>query len=43
MTEGKVAEVLGLSVRTVAVARDWQKARLFLHACLSEPPGRSLS
>jgi RNA polymerase sigma factor (TIGR02999 family) len=33
MTEGEIAEVLGLTVRTVA--RDWQKARLFLHACLS--------
>jgi DNA-directed RNA polymerase specialized sigma24 family protein len=26
MTDGEVAEVLGLTVRTVA--RDWQKARL---------------
>ena len=33
MTETEIAEVLGLTVRTVA--RDWQKARLFLHACLS--------
>lgn len=32
MTEPEVAEVLGLTVRTVA--RDWEKARLFLHACL---------
>ena len=33
MTEAEIGEVLGLTVRTVA--RDWQKARLFLHACLS--------
>ena len=33
MTELEVAQVLGLGVRTVA--RDWEKARLFLHACLS--------
>ena len=32
MTEVEVAQVLGLGVRTVA--RDWEKARLFLHACL---------
>ena len=32
MTEIEIAEVLGLTVRTVA--RDWEKARLFLHACL---------
>ncbi len=32
MTEIEIAEVLGLGVRTVA--RDWEKARLFLHACL---------
>lgn len=32
MTEQEVASVLGLAVRTVA--RDWEKARLFLHACL---------
>lgn len=32
MTEPEIAEVLGLAVRTVA--RDWEKARLFLHACL---------
>lgn len=32
MTEVEIAEVLGLTVRTVA--RDWEKARLFLHACL---------
>ena len=32
MTEAEIAEVLGLTVRTVA--RDWEKARLFLHACL---------
>jgi RNA polymerase sigma factor (TIGR02999 family) len=32
MTEAEIAEVLGLAVRTVA--RDWEKARLFLHACL---------
>lgn len=32
MTELEIAEVLGLTVRTVA--RDWEKARLFLHACL---------
>lgn len=33
MTESEIAEVLGLTVRTVA--RDWEKARLFLHANLS--------
>ena len=33
MTEPEIAEVLGLTVRTVA--RDWEKARLFLHASLS--------
>ena len=32
MTELEVAQVLGLTVRTVA--RDWEKARLFLHASL---------
>ena len=32
MTEIEIASVLGLTVRTVA--RDWKKARLFLHACL---------
>jgi RNA polymerase sigma factor (TIGR02999 family) len=32
MTEAEIAEVLGLTVRTVA--RDWEKARLFLHASL---------
>ena len=32
MTETEIAGVLGLGVRTVA--RDWEKARLFLHACL---------
>ena len=32
MTEAEIASVLGLAVRTVA--RDWEKARLFLHACL---------
>jgi RNA polymerase sigma factor (TIGR02999 family) len=32
MTEQEIAGVLGLAVRTVA--RDWEKARLFLHACL---------
>jgi RNA polymerase sigma factor (TIGR02999 family) len=32
MTEPEIAEVLGLTVRTVA--RDWEKARLFLHASL---------
>jgi len=32
MTEVEVAQVLGVGVRTVA--RDWEKARLFLHACL---------
>jgi RNA polymerase sigma factor (TIGR02999 family) len=32
MTEAEVAHVLGLGVRTVA--RDWEKARLFLHASL---------
>ena len=32
MTEAEIAGVLGLGVRTVA--RDWEKARLFLHACL---------
>ena len=32
MTEAEIAGVLGLTVRTVA--RDWEKARLFLHTCL---------
>jgi len=32
MTEVEIAGVLGLAVRTVA--RDWEKARLFLHASL---------
>ncbi len=32
MTEAEIAGVLGLAVRTVA--RDWEKARLFLHAIL---------
>ena len=32
MTEGEIAEALGLGVRTVA--RDWEKARLFLFASL---------
>jgi RNA polymerase sigma factor (TIGR02999 family) len=32
MTEVEIAGILGLAVRTVA--RDWEKARLFLHACL---------
>ena len=32
MTESEIAEVLGVTVRTVA--RDWEKARLFLHASL---------
>ena len=32
MSEQEIADVLGLAVRTVA--RDWEKARLFLHACL---------
>ena len=32
MTEPEIAAVLGLTVRTVA--RDWEKARLFLHAQL---------
>lgn len=32
MTEAEIAEALGLTVRTVA--RDWEKARLFLHATL---------
>ena len=32
MTEAEIAGVLGLAVRTVA--RDWEKARLFLHASL---------
>ena len=33
MTEHEVAGVLGLAVRTVA--RDWEKARLFLHTSLA--------
>ena len=33
MTEAEVAAALGMAVRTVA--RDWEKARLFLHATLS--------
>ena len=33
MTEPEVAEALGLALRTVA--RDWEKARLFLHANLA--------
>ena len=32
MTITEIAAVLGLAERTVA--RDWEKARLFLHACL---------
>ena len=32
MSDQEIAGVLGLTVRTVA--RDWEKARLFLHACL---------
>jgi RNA polymerase sigma factor (TIGR02999 family) len=32
MTEPEIADALGVAVRTVA--RDWEKARLFLHACL---------
>jgi RNA polymerase sigma factor (TIGR02999 family) len=32
MTEAEIAAVLGLTVRTVA--RDWEKARLYLHAAL---------
>jgi RNA polymerase sigma factor (TIGR02999 family) len=32
MTEPEIADVLGLTVRTVA--RDWEKARLFLHSAL---------
>jgi len=32
MTELEIAQVLDLGVRTVA--RDWEKAKLFLHACL---------
>ena len=32
MTEAEIAAVLGVTVRTVA--RDWEKARLFLHTCL---------
>lgn len=32
MTENEVAMALGMAVRTVA--RDWEKARLFLHAAL---------
>ena len=31
-SEVEIAGVLGLTVRTVA--RDWEKARLFLHASL---------
>ena len=32
MTVAEIAGVLNLAERTVA--RDWEKARLFLHACL---------
>ena len=32
MTETEVSEALGMAVRTVA--RDWEKAKLFLHASL---------
>jgi DNA-directed RNA polymerase specialized sigma24 family protein len=32
MTEAEIASALGVAVRTVS--RDWEKARLFLHACL---------
>jgi len=32
MTETEIAEALGLGLRTVS--RDWEKARLFLHASL---------
>ena len=32
MTEPEIAEAPGFGVRTVA--RDWEKARLFLRACL---------
>lgn len=32
MTESEIAEALGLGLRTVS--RDWEKARLFLHASL---------
>jgi RNA polymerase sigma factor (TIGR02999 family) len=32
MTEPEIADVLGLTVRTVA--RDWEKARIFLHSSL---------
>ena len=38
MTEPEVAQVLGVGVRTVA--RDWEKARLFLHAVPPLSPHR---
>ena len=39
MTENEIAEALGLGLRTVA--RDWEKARLFLHASLPDRAVRS--
>jgi RNA polymerase sigma factor (sigma-70 family) len=35
MTEREVAEALGVTERTVR--RDWEKARLLLHAALGSP------
>jgi DNA-directed RNA polymerase specialized sigma24 family protein len=34
---GDIAAMWGMSERTVQ--RDWEKARLFLHRCLSDPQG----
>jgi DNA-directed RNA polymerase specialized sigma24 family protein len=33
--DSEVAEALGITTRTVS--RDWQKARVLLHAMLSDP------